>query len=257
MQITLFQQDIAWLQPATNYAKIESVLSQHPDTDLLILPEMCTTGFVTIPKAGQIESATDVEHRLLGLAAQYNTAICGSFAVTLDGVDNRNRCYFVTPEGTIDYADKHHLFTIGYEHRGYKAGQQRTIVCWRGIRFLLLVCYDLRFPVWARYTDAEPYDVMVCVANWPQQRMLAWETLLAARAIENQTFVIGVNRIGQDNLCPYVGGTRAIHPYGHIIAQCPDNAETTCSFVPDMKKLEDFRQKFPSHNDSDLFQVID
>lgn len=272
MKITLYQQDIAWLDPAANYAKIESVLASNPDTDLLVLPEMCATGFVTRPALGQIEAVAEVEHRLLSLASRYGTAICGSFAVTLpESADlpvlepvkfevpcharNRNRCYFVTPEGEVHYSDKHHLFNIGGENQGYVAGNERRVVEWRGIRFLLLVCYDLRFPVWSRNTESDTYDVMICVANWPQQRRLAWETLLAARAIENQAYVIGVNRVGQDRLCPYDGGTRAVHPYGHIVAQCQDNVEETCSFVPDIEKLEDFRKKFPSHLDCDLFTI--
>lgn len=258
MLISLFQQNIVWLNPDANYTKIESLLQSHPDTELLVLPEMCSTGFVTNPGIGQIETADAVERRLLSLSSRYGTAICGSFAITLDAKEDslivhRNRCYFVTPEGEIFHSDKHHLFNIGGENRGYTPGQERVIVSWHGIRFLLLVCYDLRFPVWARYTETAPYDIMICVANWPQQRRLAWDTLLPARAIENQVFVIGVNRVGQDNLCPYDGGTRAIHPYGHILAQCPDGEESVCSFIPDMQKLEDFRKKFPSQMDSDIF----
>ena len=255
MEITLYQQDIAWLDTEANYQKIEQQLAAHPSTDLLVMPEMCTTGFVTCPKPGQAALAIEVEQHLKVLAARYGTALCGSFAVTLADGTHRNRCYFVTPEGQVTAADKHHLFNIGGENRGYVAGQERVIVEWRGIRFLLLVCYDLRFPVWARYTDSDPYDVMVCVANWPQQRRLAWDTLLAARAIENQVYVIGVNRVGADFLCPYDGGTCAVHPYGHRVAQCPDDVEATCSFVPDMQKLEDFRTKFPSHLDSDAFVI--
>lgn len=264
MQIALFQQDIHWLAPEANYAKIESVLRAHPDIDLLVLPEMCATGFVTFPKPGEIEYYADVERRLLDLSSRYQTALCGSFAVTLSsspsGVvnpdNNRNRCYFVTPEGEAYHYDKRHLFTIGGEGKGYAVGQERRVVSWCGIRFLLLVCYDLRFPVWARFTDDDPYDILVCVANWPMKRRLAWDTLLPARAIENQVFVIGVNRVGEDVLCPYDGGTCAIHPYGHILARCNDNEEGVCTFVPDMQKLEDFRAKFPSQADSDRFSIL-
>ena len=256
MLITLFQQDIAWLQPAANYARIEDVLLRHPDTDLLVLPEMCSTGFVTDPRPADVEPCAQVEQRLLALSARYQAALCGSFAVSLPDGTNRNRCYFVTPEGEVHFADKHHLFSIGGERCGYQAGADRVVVQWRGVRFLLLVCYDLRFPVWSRITDAQPYDVLVCVANWPQQRRLAWDTLLPARAIENQAFVIGVNRVGHDTMCSYDGGTRAIHPYGHVLAQCPDGQESLCSFVPDINKLGDFRQKFPSSLDADAFALL-
>ena len=255
MKISLFQQDIAWLDPSANYQKIERVLQDSPDTDLLVLPEMCTTGFITLPTEGQLESATDVEQRLLALAQKYDTALCGSFAVsdeTLPSTPQRaNRCYFVTPEGDIHHYDKHHLYTPGGEGLGYCAGQKKVMVSWRGIRFLLTVCYDLRFPLWLRYDHEHPYDILICVANWPEQRQLAWDTLLRARAIENQAFVIGINRIGQDQMCSYQGGTCAIHPYGHYLAQCTLGQEGVCSFEPDMQKLNEFRQKFPVLSDAD------
>jgi len=255
MNIALFQQDVSWLDPASNYDKIEQVLQSHADADLLVLPEMCTTGFVTLPQSGQIELANQVEDRLLQLSATYATAICGSFAVkTKDG--NRNRCYFITPDGDVYFYDKHHLFRPGMEHKGYTEGNQRCIVLWRGVRFLLLVCYDLRFPVWSRYTDASPYDIMLCVANWPDKRQLAWDVLLRARAIENQAYCVGVNRVGSDTMCQYKGGTCAIHPYGHPIVACPDFLEDVCMFLPDMEQLKSFRQKFPSLGDADDFQWL-
>ncbi len=264
MNISLYQQDIKWLDPEANYRKIENVLSKHSDSDLLVLPEMCNTGFVTIPKPGEIEYYLDVEKRLLDLSSRYQTAICGSFAVTLspskDGVmdpeNNRNRCYFVTPEGEIHHYDKHHLFNIGNEGKGYLSGQEQCIVTWHGIRFFLIVCFDLRFPVWSRFSNSNSYDILICVANWPQKRRLAWNTLLPARAIENQVYVIGVNRVGDDVLSAYDGGTRAIHPYGHVVAECENGEEEVCTFTPDMKKLEDFRKKFPSQKDSDDFSIF-
>jgi len=256
MQISLYQQDIEWLNPSANYQKIEQVLAQNPDTDLLVMPEMCNTGFITLPKEGQIEKAEEVEKRLLGLAKRYNTALCGSFAVNsqseYDNENvNHNRCYFVTPEGDLHHYDKHHLFTPGLEDKGYQAGQERVMVEWRGIRILLCVCYDLRFPTWLRYNRQTPYDILLCTANWPAARQFAWETLLRARAIENQAYCIGVNRVGHDLMCDYQGGTVAIHPYGHNVASCTDHAEGICTFTPDMDKLMDFRRKFPSLADAD------
>lgn len=264
MKISLYQQDICWLDPEANYRKIEDVLGSLPDSDLLVLPEMCNTGFVTIPKLGEIEYSEDVERRLLDLSSRYHTAICGSFAVSLSSAledvanreNNRNRCYFVTPEGEIHHYDKHHLFNIGDEGRGYWPGNEQCIVTWRGIRFFLLVCYDLRFPVWSKFSESNSYDILICVANWPMKRSVAWETLLPARALENQVYVIGVNRVGRDDMCDYNGGTRAIHPYGHVIARCCDDKEAVCTFTPDMKKLEDFRMKFPSQKDSDEFAIL-
>ncbi|MBR0037915.1 MAG: amidohydrolase [Bacteroidales bacterium] len=254
MNITLFQQDIAWLDFEANYRKIEKVLQQHADTDLLVLPEMCTTGFVTLPEEGQIEVASAVESRLQALSRQYNAALCGSFAVKTDSC-NRNRCYFVTPEGEVFHYDKHHLFRPGLEDKGYCPGQERCIVSWRGIRFLLVVCYDLRFPVWSRFRDDSPYDVILCVANWPEKRQLSWNVLLRARAVENQAYCVGVNRVGHDMMCDYQGGSCAIHPYGHPVATCTDYAEGTCTFTPDLEKLMQFRQKFPSLGDADEFEI--
>lgn len=255
MQITLFQQNIAWRNIQENFTKIETVLSSHPEIDLLVLPEMCSTGFVTQPQPEDLVSTDLVEQKLLALSRQYRSAICGSFAVTL-GNENRNRFLFVTPEGVVYHYDKHHLFTIGGEGKVYGPGQEREVITWQGIRFLPIVCYDLRFPVWIRNSAEEPYDILLCVANWPQPRRLAWDTLLSARAIENQTYVVGVNRVGDDDFCHYNGGTRVIHPYGHVVAQCPDEEESLCSFAPDMKKLEDFRRKFPSLNDADSFTLL-
>lgn len=257
MTITLCQLDIQWLNTAANYSKIEEILQKCPESDLLVLPEMCTTGFITLPTSGQLELATEIEKRLLCLAQKYNTAICGSFAVNIvnnqgeGNQNNRNRAYFITPEGKIHAYDKHHLFTPGQEHIGYQSGDHRTIIEWRGVRFMPIICYDLRFPTWNRNLKDSPYDILICVANWPQARQLACDTLLRARAIENQAYCIGVNRVGHDTMCEYQGGTCAIHPYGHAVATCPDNQESYCTFTPDMEKLLSYRQKFPSLQDAD------
>ena len=270
MKITLYQQDIAWLDPAANYAKIESVLASTPDTDLLVLPEMCATGFVTRPALGQIEAVAEVEQRLLSLASRYGTAICGSFAVTLpESADlpvlepakfevpcharNRNRCYFVTPEGDVHYSDKHHLFNIGGENQGYVAGHERKVVEWRGIRFLLLVCYDLRFPMWCRNQMDEEgnaaYDLIIYVADWPLARRLAWETLMRARAIENQCFVAACNRVGKDDWGEYFGGSAVVHPYGHLLAEAPQDKECEITGEINMEELTRYRTKFPTLKD--------
>ncbi|MDO4497761.1 MAG: nitrilase-related carbon-nitrogen hydrolase [Bacteroidales bacterium] len=254
MKIGLFQQDITWLDIETNYKKIEEQLEKNADLDLLVMPEMCTTGFVTLPKNTSIESSEACVAKLKELASHFATALCGSFAVEESG-KYYNRAYFVTPQGEVWQANKRHLFTPGGEGRQYEYGKDRIVAEYMGVRFLLLICYDLRFPVWARYTDDQPYDCLIYMANWPTQRQLAWQTLLPARAIENQAYVLGINRIGNDDLCPYQGGTVAIHPYGHIVAQCQDNLEEICAFEPDIKKMHEFRQKFPSQTDADIFEI--
>lgn len=267
MKITLYQQDIIWRNPSANYEKIEAQLKALPDTDLLIMPEMCTTGFDMRP--GSLESHQRVLAKLQHLAQMYNTALCGSLAVEEgngmqsieaagEETDSRlyNRCYFVTPRDAV-WCDKRHPFRVGGEDRIYEAGQKKVIVEYQGIRFLLLTCYDIRFPVWARYTKQEPYDILLCVANWPEARQLAWDTLLAARAIENQAYVVGVNRVGEDLFGPYLGGSRAIHPYGHPVAECPAHTESTCTFEPDMEQLRSYHQKFPAWADADRFTIED
>lgn len=254
MKIALFQQDIVWLDQEANYRKIEELLAIHPEIDLLVLPEMFTTGFVLDPHPGDLASHTETVARLKDLSCRYHAALCGSVAVT-DGSQAFNRAYFVTPQGEAHWSDKRHPFNVGGERRIYTAGQQKTIVEYDGIRFLLLVCYDLRFPVWSRWTREEPYDILICVANWPSARQLAWDTLLPARAIENQSYAIGVNRVGEDQLCPYAGGTRAIHPYGHALAQCDSATESLTIFEPDMEKLRSYHDKFPAWTDADTFHI--
>jgi predicted amidohydrolase len=146
------------------------------------------------------------------------------------------------------FYDKHHLFTYGGEHHRYTAGQERVVVEWRGVRFLLRVCYDLRFPIWAR--NCEDYDAAIYVASWPTPRVEAWRTLLKARAIENQCYILGVNRGGNDPACQYCGGTAFIDPYGQA-TECPDNEATHITAEIDMDRLHNFRLKFLVLKDRD------
>lgn len=253
MKITLYQQDIVWLDPEANYRKVEALLASSPESDLLVLPEMFTTGFVTHPKPGSLESDASVRERLSQLAARYDCALAGSVAIEDAPGIYRNRFYFVQPDGRIDYADKRHLFSFGGEHLVYKPGDRRVVVEYKGVRFLLLVCYDLRFPVWARCLD--DYDVLLLVANWPDVRQYSWEILLKARAIENQCYAVGVNRVGKDQLCAYAGGSMALHFYGHPIAAATSGEEQSFSFEPELEPLRHFREKFPVMSDSDRFEI--
>ena len=262
MRIALFQQDCVWRSPDANYQLMEAQLRLHAGCDLFVVPEMASTGFVTTPRPEQLESAPAVEARLLDLAVRYGSAICGSFAVAAggDAPDEEacrlfNRAYFVTPEGEVHRYDKRHPFSPGGEDRAYAAGSRQAVVSYRGVRFLMCVCYDLRFPVWLRRTDVADYDVLLCVANWPAQRRLAWEVLLRARAIENQVYAVGVNRVGADPMCPYTGGTKAVHPYGHVLAECRDGEAACCTFEPDMAELAHYREKFPALADGDRFTL--
>lgn len=301
--------DIVWGDIAANCRTASMLIDSVPDSDLYVLPEMFSTGFATQP-----ESIAD--DRLVSLkwmqekANEVNAAICGSVATKCDDGTYHNRFYFVTPQasttgtvhsdrddattryencGSFCFYDKHHLFTYGGEHLRYAAGNERVIVKWRGVRFLLQVCYDLRFPVFARnaprttdklidfdaplhesnldnilsesqdsleqhipdHTNTGTYDIAIYVASWPTTRIEPWRTLLKARAIENQCYVLGVGRVGTDIACKYCGGTEAIDAYGRIIAACPDNEQTTITSTIDIDALYAFRKKFPVLNDQD------
>lgn len=252
MTITLFQRNILWGNPAQNIRLNEEKILQAPHSDLYVLPEMWSTGFVTDPATEGIGDGTLELQWMQQMAQRLDAAIAGSVALRAADGTYRNRFYFVTPDA-VSYYDKHHLFTYGGEHHRYTAGQDRVIVEWRGVRFLLMVCYDLRFPIYSRNLPREQggYDCALYVASWPTPRVEAWRTLLLARAIENQCYVCGVNRVGQDPTCQYCGGTAAIDPYGKRIEACPDGQEGTITFEVDLPALQAFREKFPVLRDRD------
>ena len=249
MKITLIQTDIAWADPKTNVRVCEKAITSVPGSDLYVLPEMWSTGFATQPEGVAESDDGDSLKWMKDIAARMDAAIAGSIAVksSADG-SYRNRFYFVKPDGQVSWYDKHHLFTYGGEHHRYTAGDSRVVVEFRGVRFLLLVCYDLRFPVWTR--SHEDYDAILCVASWPTVRLEAWRALLKARAIENQCYVAGVNRTGDDPSCSYSGGTSLVDPYGRV-QECPDYENTTLTSEIDMALLEEFRGKFPVLKDRD------
>ncbi len=255
MRLTLLQQDILWAAPATNLVRAEQAIDSAPGSDLYVLPEMFATGFNGDPK----QTAQDADHSttlswMLRMADKHNAAIAGSVAIRETNGSFYNRLYFVRPDGETIHYDKRHLFTYSGENLNYTPGNRRIIVEWRGVRFLLQVCYDLRFPVWSRNgrtTDKERlYDAIIYVASWPASRMEVWNTLLRARAIENQCYVCGVNRVGSDPSCNYSGGSMLVDPYGKTTV-CPDNEECALTAELDMQKLQAFRSKFPVLNDMD------
>ena len=186
------------------------------------------------------------------VAAERDCAIAGSVAVEENGT-YYNRFYFVYPDGTIRSYDKKHLFSYGGEHLCFTAGKERVVVEFRGVRMLLQICYDLRFPVWTR--NRGDYDMILYVASWPTSRVEAWNLLLRARAIENQCYVAGVNRVGTDPSCTYCGGTVLIDPYGKTVAECETGRECEVSGSVDMEQLEVYRKKFPVLGDADAFDL--
>lgn len=256
MKLTLLQTDIQWAQPQTNILRAEEMIAANMGSHLYVLPEMWATGFATEPQGiAEEEDLSQALTWMKRMARQHQCAICGSLAVHLNDGTYRNRQYFCTPEDVYMY-DKHHLFTHGHEDRYYQAGQGRVVAEYMGYRFLLLTCYDLRFPVWSRNTDSQPYDVIICVANWPQSRQTAWDVLTRSRAIENQAFLIGVNRVGDDHYSHYQGCSRVVSPLGDIILQGPDDEEAVLSTDIDIDSLQAMRQRFRVLNDADSFRLI-
>ena len=264
MTLHLLQTDILSMCPAANHLAVEHMLSAyHPsgedgvDTSLYILPEMWSTGFVTSP-CGVAEEHGESLAWMQRMAREHHAAFAGSVAVC-EGGAYYNRLYFVTPDGAVTHYDKRHLFTYGGEQRCYTPGSDRTIVEWGGVRFCLQICYDLRFPCFSRNVSqtlsgesAVPsYDCLLYVANWPSSRRRVWDILLQARAIENQCYVIGVNRVGSDEACQYDGGTAVIDAYGKTVIQAQDNTQEIISCRLDMEKLQAFRKKFPVLQDAD------
>ena len=252
MKVVLLQMDVEWAHGKANREKAERMILGCPGADLYVLPEMFSTGFAVEPEACAEQNGESLEW-MREMARRTQAAVCGSVAVKADDAFY-NRMYFVKPDREVVAYDKRHLFTYGGEQLRYEKGMQRKVVEWRGFKFLLQVCYDLRFPVFARNVD--DYDVAVYVANWPESRRRVWDILLKARAIENQCYVLGVNRVGNDPVCQYDGGTVAVSPYGKVIAECGDTAEEGCEVELDKESLNAFRKKFPVLLDLDEFSLI-
>ena len=243
MKVTLIQMDVAWESPHTNHETAERAMLAAERSDLYVLPEMWNTGVTIEPKGIAESEGGETLQWMQQMANRLDAAVAGSVAVHLPDGTYRNRLYFVKPTlKIVNYYDKHHLFAYGGETLNYTPGDEHVNVDWRGIRFRLCICYDLRFPLWLRNKD--DYDVLICVASWPEIRMHAWRVLLAARAIENQCYVLGVNRIGSDPYCQYCGGTSIVDPFG-MATSSPDGEASVVTQTLDMKRLKSFREKFP------------
>lgn len=272
MKITILQRDILRSDTELNLKRIDEVINRLSPTDLIVLPEMFSTGFVTEPKGIVERDNGNTLRWMIDRADALDCAMAGSIAVKSDE-RYANRFFFVKPGGDVTFCDKHHLFAYGGERTHFIEGNEKTIVEWRGLRIRLLVCYDLRFPVWSRNivkdkNSAPPlyyilnqvlpsteltYDIALYVANWPASRIDAWDILLKARAIENQCYVVGVNRVGRDQACTYGGNSAIIDAYGHVMASCGRDVEAEAEADIDIEALNDFRKKFPALRDADCF----
>lgn len=250
MKVTIFQQDIVWDNPKQNVAKANQAIDSNACSDLYVLPEMFSTGFATEPKGIAETDDSETLHWMVQKAKKTGAAVCGSVAVESEG-RFYNRFYFAKPDGEVVKYDKHHLFTYSGEDKKFTAGAERVIVRYNGWRILLQVCYDLRFPVFSR--NRKDYDAAIYVASWPTSRVAVWKTLLRARALENQCYIIGVNRVGTDPYCEYSGGSAIIDSYGRTLAECEDGKEQAATATMDKESLEAFRKKFPVLDDADDF----
>lgn len=252
MKVIILQTDIYWANPKANRKHIEEMMSVCGSGDLYVFPEMFSTGFCTQPVGIAEPLGSETLQWMKRIASERECAIAGSVA-TEENSKFFNRFYFVTPTGEVYSYDKKHLFTYGGEDKYYTPGNERVVVTYRGVRFLLQICYDLRFPVWSR--NRGDYDAILYVASWPTPRVEAWKTLLRARAIENQCYVIAVNRVGKDPACVYSGGSALIDPCGCTLAACEDEKEGHAEAVIDMDALNAFRNKFPVLDDADSFTI--
>ncbi|MFR9620266.1 MAG: nitrilase-related carbon-nitrogen hydrolase [Rikenellaceae bacterium] len=251
MKISLVQSSIKWLEPQLNWQRAEELIARCKGSQLFVLPEMFATGFCMDAKRNAANWRQSVEW-MEQMAAKYSTTIAGSLAVE-EGERYYNRLYVGGAEGVVAHYDKRHLFSFAGESECYDRGQERVVVEIEGVRILLQVCYDIRFPVAMR--NRGDYDVVVCVANWPQSRRRVWDVLLRARAIENQAYVCGVNIVGDDPTTHYNGGTVAIDYRGIEVAQVDDDKDGVASVEIDLKLLELFRTRFPAMRDADEFEI--
>ena len=253
MKVTLLQTDIRWAQPQENIHEAARLLSAAAGSDLYVLPEMWSTGFAT--DAEGIAADEDGNAALLWMQREAHErccAIAGSLAVRLADGSCRNRHYFVDGRADrVSWYDKHHLFTYGHEDRCYTAGKEHTIVNYAGFRLLLLTCYDLRFPCWSRYATGREYDAIILVANWPQSRQSAWQVLTRARAIENQCFLVGCNRVGDDAHSHYAGCSVVVDPIGRTLGQCRKDCQQVLTVDMDLHELQRRREKFRVLDDRD------
>jgi len=256
MRITLIQDIIFWADKASNIQKVEDqLILLAGKTDLVVLPEMFTTGFCTekLTLAETMEGET--VHILRNWAVKYKFAITGSFIAT-ENDKIYNRAFFVFPSGNIETADKRHLFSLGGEHEHFSAGEKRLIVGYNGFNILVLVCYDIRFPVWTRNRNNE-YDLLIYVANFPQRRIIDWDILLQARAIENQAFVCGVNRVGLDGLgIEYDGHSALLDFKATPLLKFSENKTSIQTAEIKIEPLRLYRQKFDVNRDADHFKVL-
>lgn len=255
LNISLLQADLSWENPQENLSYFSSQIEQiNNDVDLIVLPEMFTTGFsMNASELAEEVNGTTVNW-MKDVAKTKNSAVVGSVIITEEN-QYYNRLFFVFPSGEFEYYDKKHTFTLAKEHETYSSGTEKLLVEYKGWKICPLICYDLRFPVWAR--NVEDYDLLLYVASWPEKRISAWDALLKARAIENMSYTIGVNRIGKDgNDYAYVGHSIIVDCLGEALSKEKNEAAEIISVQINKNTQEEVRNKLGFLKDRDKFSIL-
>ena len=253
LSLSIVQNDLVWENISANLSSFDRLLSEiQVPTDTVVLPEMFTTGFTNHAEAMAVEMNSAPVHWMLEKASLMNALICGSMIIKESGqYFNRLICAF--PDGNLAHYDKRHLFSLMHENDFYTAGNQKLIIEFRGWKITPMICYDLRFPVWCRNTEMS--DLIIFVANWPEKRNFHWTTLLKARAIENQCYLAGVNRIGLDNKGNPHRGESAVYDFWGKEMALAENLLTTKTVMLSKSALTQHRERFAFWKDSDTFNI--
>ncbi|WP_147678331.1 amidohydrolase [Algibacter pacificus] len=255
LKVALIQANLIWENPIKNREQFTKKIEQISGSiNLIILPEMFTSGFTMHAEKVAETMQGETVNWMQVMAAKINAAIVGSLVISEEN-KYYNRLLFVEPSGKITVYNKRHAFTLVGEQETYAEGREKVIIDYKGWKICPLICYDLRFPVWARNT--ENYDVLIYVANWPKPRISAWDTLLKARAIENMSYCIGVNRVGVDGVnCEYPGHSAVYDVLGNQLSTSNFHAEDTQIITLEKRHVEAYRNKFKFLSDRDQFTIV-
>lgn len=262
LRVSLIQSDIEWENTKSNLSRFEQHISKLAgETDIIVLPEMFVSAFSMNPENIAVPLAGDITKRIRQLSEQTGACIIAGVATIIDG-KYFNSLIWSEPSGKMQVYNKRHLFRMAGEHKHYTQGNELLTINYKSWRIRPFVCYDLRFPVWSRNvkfgSDAPDYeyDCAIYIANWPETRRTNWSTLLKARAIENQAYIVGVNRIGTDNKgFKYSGDSIAVSPFGEEISNITPSTEQVETVILDKEQLEKYRKKFPFVTDADEFNI--
>ncbi len=254
LKVTLLQTPLHWESVEKNISMFDELLNSITEqTDLIILPEMFSTGFTMNTSIAEVMTGKSLQW-LKEKAKEKNCVITGSLMISENG-KNYNRLIWMQPDGNFQTYDKRHLFRMANEQSHFTAGDKKLIATLKGWKICPLICYDLRFPVWSRNKNLD-YDVLIFVANWPARRSLAWSTLIPARAVENQSYVVAVNRIGSDRHdVDYSGDSVAYNPLGEKLSTIKQNENKHETITLSWKFLQEYREKFPAAMDADDFEL--